>query len=93
MAVEHEESLDDDEQMDDAWEKLQAAFRKATKVGQSHLELGIGHYSSDDGDRYDDLEQGCYFTVDNVPQFTPLAKSSRTTLRRKAGRCSGDVLI
>jgi hypothetical protein len=89
LAVEHEEFLDvpegvDPGQIDNAWEKLQAAFRKATTVGKSHLELGIGHYSSDDGDRYDDLEQGCYFTVDNVTQFTPAGKKFQAHLAEKS---------
>lgn len=84
LAVEKEESLDEDEQVENAWEKLQAAFSKATNVGQSHLELGIGHYSTDDGDRYDDLEQGCYFTVDNVTQFTPAGEKFNAHLEEKS---------
>ncbi len=79
--------FDDDaesEEMVNAWKKLQAAFSRATKVGTSHLELGIGHYSSDDGDRYDDLEQGCYFSVDNVTQFTPAGEKSTPTFEERS---------
>ena len=67
-----------------AWERLQAAFKKKTKVGTAHLDLGIGHYSSDDGDRYDEMEQGCYFTVDNVTQFTPAGEKFRVHLEVKS---------
>jgi hypothetical protein len=75
-----------------AWEKLQAAFKKNTTVGgrspnatggKSHLELGIGHYSSDDGDRYDEIGQGCYFTVDDVTQLTPAGETFRVHLEEK----------
>ncbi len=83
LAVEQEE-LDDHSEIINAWEKLQAAFSKATKVGKSHLELGIGHYASDDGDRYDDLEQGCYFTVDNVTQFTSAGKKFHAHLEERS---------
>ena len=72
------------ESMVKAWEKLQAAFKKNTKVGKSHLELGIGHYSSDDGDRYDEIGQGCYFTVDDVTQFTPAGEKFRVHLEEKS---------
>jgi hypothetical protein len=71
------------ESMVKAWEKLQAAFKRNTTVGKSHLELGIGHYSSDDGDRYDEIGQGCYFTVDNVTDFTPAGEKFRVHLEEK----------
>ena len=74
----------DPESMVKAWEGLQAAFKKKTKVGKSYLELGIGHYSRDDGDRYDELEQGCYFTVDNVTQFTPAGVKFQVHLELKS---------
>ncbi len=74
----------DPENMVKAWEKLQAAFKMNTTVGKSHLELGIGHYSGDDGDRYDEIGQGCYFTVDNVTQFTPASEKFRVHLEEKS---------
>jgi hypothetical protein len=74
----------DAEEMVRAWERLQAAFKKKTTVGKSQLELGIGHYSSDDGDRYDEIEQGCYFTVDDVTQFTPAGEKFRDHLEQKS---------
>ena len=74
----------DPESMVKAWENLQAAFKTNTKVGKSHLELDIGHYSSDDGDRYDEIEQGCYFTVDNLTQLTPAAEKFRVHLEEKS---------
>ena len=74
----------DPEKMVKAWGKLRAAFKRNTKVGKSHLELGIGHYSSDDGDRYDEIGQGCYFTVDDVIQFTPAGEKFRVHLEEKS---------
>ncbi len=74
----------DPEAMIEAWERLQIAFKRNTKVGKSHLELGIGHYSSDDGDRYDEMEQGCYFTADGVTQLTPAGKKFRAHLELKS---------
>jgi hypothetical protein len=46
--------------------------------------LGIGYYSSDDGDRYDDLENGCYFSVEGVTQFTPAGKKFKERLAEKS---------
>jgi len=87
MAQEQFEDLPetaDPETMVNLWEGLQAAFKRKTTVGKSHLELGIGHYSSDDGDRYDEIEQGCYFTVDDVTQFTPAGEKFRVHLEQKS---------
>jgi len=66
------------------WEQLQKVFEIATKVGESHLELGIGYYSDDDGDLYDDLEHGCYFTVDDVTQLTPAGEKFKEYLKEKS---------
>jgi hypothetical protein len=66
------------------WEALQKAFEMATKVGESHLELGIGYYNDDDGDRYDDLEQGCYFTIENVTQLTPAGEKFKEYLEENS---------
>lgn len=74
---------DEIEEMEEPWEQLQAAFRKATRVGKSHLELDIGHYSSDDGDRYDELEDGCYFAVDGVIQLSPAGEKFKDRLEEK----------
>ncbi len=82
LAMEQEEQLDD--ATDDAWEKLQAAFKEATRVGNSCLELGIGYYSADDGDRYDDLEPGYYFTVDNMTQLTPAGEKFKAYMEEKS---------
>jgi hypothetical protein len=83
LAIDQEE-LDDHSELANAWINLQRAFAKATKVGKSHLELGIGHYSSDNGDQYDDLEQGCYLTVDNVTQLTAAGKKFSAQLEQKS---------
>jgi hypothetical protein len=58
------------------WTALQKAFELATATpedgtsGYSELELSIDYYSREDGDCYDDLETGCYFTVDGVTKLT-----------------------
>jgi hypothetical protein len=88
-AMHHEEFDDipddaDPQDMVNAWETLQAAFKKVTAVGASCLELGIGHYCRDDGDRYDELEEGCYFTVDGVVQLTPAGERFKEHLEVKS---------
>ena len=72
------------ENMVKAWERLQSAFKNKTTVGKSCLEVSIGHYSSDDGDRYDEMGEGCYFTVDDVTQFTPAGEKFRVHLEEKS---------
>lgn len=74
----------DPEAMVNAWEKLMVAFSKATKVGKSCLELGIGHYSPEDGDRYDDLEEGCYFAVEGVTCLSPAGKKFNAHLAERS---------
>ena len=82
LAMGHENI--DDSALLDSWEDLRVAFTKATQVGKCYLDLGIGHYSSKDGDQYDELEDGCYFTVDNVTQLTPSGKKFREHLEEKS---------
>jgi hypothetical protein len=65
------------------WEALQDSFQKATKVDDSVLILYVGYYDADSGDRYDDLENGHYFYVDNVEQLTPAAKKIESFLTEK----------
>lgn len=77
-------SDEDVEPMEEPWEQLQATFRKATRVGECCLELDIGHYSSDDGDRYDDLEDGCYFTVEGMTQLSPAGKRFKDHLEERS---------
>jgi len=87
MRQEEFDDLSDDfdpQDMVTAWAALQAAFQKATSVGTSHLELGIGHYRREDGDRYDELEEGCYFTVEGVTQLTPAGERFKEHLEVKS---------
>jgi hypothetical protein len=78
------EDVDDPEVLAGHWEALQAAFKIATTVGQSALELGIGHYSAEDGDRYDNLEEGAYFTVEGVTMLTPAGEKFREDLQEES---------
>jgi hypothetical protein len=48
------------------------------------LELAIGHYSDDDGDRYDDLIHGHYFIVEKVTQLTPAGEKFKEYLSEKS---------
>ena len=85
--------VDDTETLCGPWESLQAAFKTATAVGASALELGIGYYNAEDGDLYDELDEGAYFTVEGVTMLTPAGEKLRNTSKRKAGRCSGRTPI
>lgn len=72
------------EDMVNRWQELQAAFSSATQVGTSCLELGIGHYSPDEGDRYDELDEGCYFTVGGAACLTPAGEKFKEHLAEKS---------
>lgn len=68
-----------------AWKALQAAFARMSQTTvSSHLELGIGYYSEDDGDRYDDLEPGVYFSVDGMTQLTPAGKQFKDVVKEQS---------
>jgi hypothetical protein len=66
------------------WETLQRAFEAATTVNGSHLELDIGFYDSEKGDLYDELESGCYFTVDGVTQLTEAGRKFKEHLTEQS---------
>lgn len=78
------EDVDDSAVLCGPWEVLQAAFQTATAVGDSALELGIGYYSADEGDRYDDLEEGVYFRVEGVTMPTPAGEKFKEDLQEKS---------
>jgi hypothetical protein len=84
LEMEQEIGKEDFKSLHVKWEMLQKAFEIATKVGESHLELAIGYYNDDDGDRYDDLEQGCYFTVEGVTQLTPAGEKFKECLQEQS---------
>lgn len=66
------------------WEVLQKAFAAATVVNNSHLELNIGYYDRAKGDLYDELESGCYFTVESVTQFTDAGRKFKEHLTEQS---------
>jgi hypothetical protein len=67
----------------EAYEALQAAFIKATTVGNSHLTLGIGYHDEDSGDRYDEVS-GVYWTVaDGMYVLSPAGKKFRDKVERQ----------
>ena len=87
------DSFANDMEMDDCkvegnpllmWEILCKAFAEATKTGDSHLELNIGCYYEDDGDRYDDLEDGAYFWVEGMMQLTPAGERFKDKIEQKS---------
>lgn len=61
-------------EINDALNHLCNEFTKATTSGlanDSALTLELSYYSSDDGDRYDDLEDGAIWLVEGVEHKTP----------------------
>ena len=66
-----------------AWEKLADAFTQKTTVGQAGLELVPGYHAADDGDRYDDVQNG-YFHVEGVYQLTPAGEKYADKIKRKS---------
>lgn len=66
------------------WEVLQKTFAAATIVDNSHLELGISFYDREKGDLYDELESGCYFTVEGVTQFTDAGQKFKEHLQEQS---------
>ena len=51
----------------EAWEKLQEDFARVTKVANgSHLDLFTGYYDSENGDCYDEIEDGPFFCVEGA---------------------------
>jgi hypothetical protein len=67
-----------------AYTNLQDAFITATTVGESNLELWIGYYDSESGDRYDDLSDEHYFSVNGVYQHTPAGERFKDVIERKS---------
>ncbi len=84
LDTDHFEGVADPKMLREPWESLRAEFKIATTVGGFALALGIGHYCAEDGDRYDDLEEGAYFTVDGVTMFTPAAEKFKDFLKEKS---------
>lgn len=66
------------------WEILQKAFAETTKTGDRHLELNIGYYYDDEGDRYDELEGGAYFYVDGMTQLTSAGERFKDKIEKKS---------
>lgn len=70
------EQVDDD--VWDAYDRLTKAFEKKTKL---YLAL-LYHNSSDEGDRYDDVD-GMFWGVDGVHQYTPAGEKYKGEIERK----------
>jgi len=73
-----------------AWEDVQHAFSKATTVRvhaeEMSLTLDIGHYDSDNGDRYDDEEirgRGYYLHVEGCWKLTPAGEKFKDIIEKK----------
>jgi hypothetical protein len=70
------------------WETLQEAFEKATQTDSDHrhdhLELSIGFYDPDSGDRYDELEAGCFFMVEGVTVLSPPGEKFKDILTEQS---------
>jgi hypothetical protein len=65
---------EDGEYVSECWERLRDQFEIATKVGESCLSLDAFYYDSDDGDRYDELEDGGHFCVSGVQVMSEAGK-------------------
>lgn len=69
-------------QIEAAFESLNLAFQKKTKVGDCCLELNPRYHDPNYGDRYDDVT-GSYFHVSGVYQLTPAGKKFEQIIERK----------
>jgi hypothetical protein len=59
------------------------AFREATRIGESFLELELHYYDAESGDRYDELESGANWLVAGVQQLTPAGVRHREVVEWK----------
>jgi len=64
-------------EVEDALDLLEKAFYTATG-----LTLSVGYHSSDDGDRYDDV-QGFFFSVEGAYQLSPAGERNKEKIERK----------
>ena len=67
-----------------AWEQLQAAFEHATLTGWAGLTLNIGYYDREEGDRYDELEDGAYFYMEGMTCLSPAGERFKGKIEEKA---------
>jgi hypothetical protein len=67
-----------------AWDVLQEAFVEATTVGNSHLNLHMGYYDPECGDRYDELDGGHFFYVTGDTQLSPAGERFKNMLQEKS---------
>ena len=78
-----ESPREDMDECDKAWNDLVVAFRYATATGNSYLTLELGyHDSSDEGDRYDDVD-GYFFHVNGAYELSPAGKKCEKMIDRK----------
>jgi len=67
-----------------AYADLCVAFEKATKIENGHLTLDLGYYDSENGDRYDELEENHYWDVGGVWQRTPAGEKFSNIVTEKS---------
>jgi hypothetical protein len=66
-----------------AYERLQAAFAKATTVGQSHLDLKVGyHNKKEGGDCYDEVD-GVFWDIDGAYDLAAAGKKFQDLFERR----------
>ncbi len=72
--------------IENAVNALIAAFEQKTTVNNSRLTLGIGYYSEEEGDTYDNLShtEGCYFEVDGMVDFTDAGNKFKDVIKTEA---------
>ena len=71
------------QEITEAFKALQAAFAKATAVGDSHLDLSISyHDAEDEGDRYDEVD-GVFWAVDGLYQLSPAGQKFGDKVERQ----------
>jgi hypothetical protein len=79
------------------WNQLRQAFARATRVGDSHLTLGIGYQEPDDADDDDyehDEDKVCY-TVSGARQLSPAGEKFNSDITQAFGvwqKCKADLL-
>ncbi len=57
------EELQYEDEDEERLNKIYELFKEKTTVGNSFLEIELAYYDSEDGDIYDEMEEGCFFWV------------------------------
>jgi hypothetical protein len=70
-------------EMTSAWDEVERAFKQATTVGKSELDLRIAYYSSGMASSCDGMNEGCFFIVERAVMLTPAAENLKEHLAEK----------